>query len=509
MAFSLSYRVNPRLAQRAWLAVVDQAARTVEITCGVSVERRPGFMAECVWDGPFTEGGFHRAEHVFGTGVRVEGDAVHLVPPSFSVDRVMACRWRGRWWASNSLVLLLGATGAQLNDRHPYWTECLSVLKGVENYRREYAVVHPEIEHFWQVFYENLVITPDGVEFHQRDRLRRLGGYGEYMGALRGVLRALWDNARDPARRVPIFGLSNLSTGYDSTAATALVGELGIKESFGGAPIRRPLRRLLPPRHREDPRPIARALGVRLHLLDPERSSVPEDELYFLATNYAMRHSGHWSELTFHSMAADIEARPGNGLVFSGLHGDIIWDVAPEARYIDVKLRRPCTPGLNLTEIRLKAGFVLASVPFLLANNISDVIKITGSPEMEPWRLHNDYDRPIPRRIAEEAGVPRAAFGMHKDMITQRYIWPVNPVLRRAFFRWLWDRHGLWWPVLYAEHLTETAPALAFLAWRGLNKQRKDYWLLDQRWDLYYLMTHWATEILARRAARALGLAAP
>ena len=33
------------------------------------------------------------------------------------------------------------------------------------------------------------------------------------------------------------------------------------------------------------------------------------------------------------------------------------------------------------------------------------------SDEMAPWSLGNDYDRPIPRRIVEEAGIPRALFG--------------------------------------------------------------------------------------------------
>jgi hypothetical protein len=33
---------------------------------------------------------------------------------------------------------------------------------------------------------------------------------------------------------------------------------------------------------------------------------------------------------------------------------------------------------------------------------------------MRPWSVGGDYDRPIPRRIAEEAGVPRQWFGRVK-----------------------------------------------------------------------------------------------
>ena len=34
---------------------------------------------------------------------------------------------------------------------------------------------------------------------------------------------------------------------------------------------------------------------------------------------------------------------------------------------------------------------------------------------MDFWKLGNDYDKPIPRRIIEMAGVPRGIFGVRKD----------------------------------------------------------------------------------------------
>lgn len=37
--------------------------------------------------------------------------------------------------------------------------------------------------------------------------------------------------------------------------------------------------------------------------------------------------------------------------------------------------------------------------------------RISHSPEMRPWVLGRRYDKPIPRRILEEAGVPRGTFG--------------------------------------------------------------------------------------------------
>src|SRR2546427_8786426 len=36
-----------------------------------------------------------------------------------------------------------------------------------------------------------------------------------------------------------------------------------------------------------------------------------------------------------------------------------------------------------------------------------------------PWRLGSDYDRPIPRRILEEAGIPRRLFGNRKKAVVR------------------------------------------------------------------------------------------
>lgn len=59
---------------------------------------------------------------------------------------------------------------------------------------------------------------------------------------------------------------------------------------------------------------------------------------------------------------------------------------------------------------------------------------------MDPWRLGTTYDRPIPRQIAEEAGIPRALFGWTKmasvvEFSRPRIPW--NPDLRAEYFQFL------------------------------------------------------------------------
>ena len=83
--------------------------------------------------------------------------------------------------------------------------------------------------------------------------------------------------------------------------------------------------------------------------------------------------------------------------------------------FLDSAIRRGDLGGHGMGELRLALGFVQLPLPFMGARQKADIVRITESSEMDPWRLGNAYDRPIPRRIAEEAGVPRHLFGQSKD----------------------------------------------------------------------------------------------
>ena len=54
-------------------------------------------------------------------------------------------------------------------------------------------------------------------------------------------------------------------------------------------------------------------------------------------------------------------------------------------------------------------------VPGFAFNKGAAIRAISESDAMRPWRLNTGYDRPIPRRIVEESGVPRSMFGIHKQ----------------------------------------------------------------------------------------------
>ena len=502
MSWRIEYTQNDRLPQLAWAAWVDRPAGLVRVVHGASLERRPEWMVEGAWEGTFEEGGFHRAENFFGSGIRLEGEEVHFAPSTASIDRLLYCELDGQAVVSNSLVLMLAITGARLRDDHDYWRECLSIIKGVDRYDRRFAVEHPRLEHLEQVFYENIVISSGPTRYELRARHHQFDSFEQYIDSIKGILGRLQANWSDPARRRPYRPYSTLSCGYDSSAVSAMVRELGVTEAFTGHPVRLPLEPLLPKGWKEDARPIGRALGLTVHELDDRREYVSEDELYYLCTNYPKHHSGHWSEISFHSMAQHIGATGQLGVVLTGNHGDTVWDVNTPERHLAEHIRRGCLTGLNQTEIRLKAGYVTVPVPFIWAHDILKIRQVTLSDEMAPWRLGNDYDRPIPRRLLETAGVPRHLFGFEKKFICARAMWPINPRLRRRFLKHLRLRRRIpaWLVYLeYAKHLALTKAVLKRVF--KIELARKENLFLDKDVDLFYEMVHWATGEMARRTA--------
>jgi hypothetical protein len=118
-------------------------------------------------------------------------------------------------------------------------------------------------------------------------------------------------------------------------------------------------------------------------------------------------------------------------LFFTGYRGDSMWcrkvftDTEP--------FSTPSIDGLGLCEHRLMEGIFHCPVPLWHGLKGDQVRAISFLPEMEPWTLHTEqYDRPIPRRILEEAGVPRHLFGHRKEDTSAE-----------TFFRWPFTRESM------------------------------------------------------------------
>jgi hypothetical protein len=104
-------------------------------------------------------------------------------------------------------------------------------------------------------------------------------------------------------------------------------------------------------------------------------------------------------------------------VLVTGHPGDDIWSMhdrailphflAPGDRLLE---------GSSLAEFRLRVGFFWFPAAWIAAYHKEAIHRVTTAAEMRPWSVRGSYNRPIPRRIAEESGVPRSLFGQCKLM---------------------------------------------------------------------------------------------
>lgn len=425
----------PALPRLAWLAIAEPDGRRVQVYHGTAVERASDWVVEGTWDGEFAAGDFHRSPHFFGTGIRLDGAAVHFVPSSALVNRLLYCQYRDHLVVSNSLVLLLGFTGAVLDPAHDYRAETYTIRRGPADYRRAFRVLHPEIATFYQVYDQSLVVDGPDLRFESVRSIARLWSFEDYHTRVTDALRQLHANYTSPRRRARMAAFATISSGYDSTAVAVLVKDLGIELCFTCRRSNSHIPSWLSRNAAlDDGKPIADLLGLRTVYLDTDRAHMSEDELYFLAPGCAP------TSTVLHSLARHLDQRSPMtaAIVFTGFQGDEVWDTnAYERVYQDDGVVRGDPGALMLSEIRLKCGMINVAVPSLFARSISDLARITNSREMAPWRMDTEYDRPIARRIVESAGVPRALFGVRKKAVVERPTYPIHRELRRQFFAYL------------------------------------------------------------------------
>jgi hypothetical protein len=418
----------PHWPRLAWLAVCDRQGRDVTTFVGAGVEVADAWLCEGVWDAPYADGALDRTDLVFGSGIRLRGDSIVFVSSGTTVDRLHALECRGRQYISNSLPCLLAFTGGSLDlscDRYGYIGR--SIVKGLDAYERELPTTVGTVR---LTYFHNL--SWDGRELSEvpKPALRRdFSSYQAYRGFLDVALERLATNARAPQRRSQLKLIATLSTGYDSPATAVLARQVGCWEAFGFDRARG--------NQNDSGAEIARILGLQYSSIRTDAwRSQPMAAVPFLA---AITSFG--SSVTFKG-AEDLLA---GSVVFTGFHGDKVWDAKTKSLGPDIV--RGDASGTDLSEYRLWVGFVNCAVPFLGVRQIEDIHAISTSPGLAPWDVRGGYSRPICRRIVEEEDVPRDMFGAEKKATAQFILGPASFLsrdMRLDYYRWLRSRRRAW-----------------------------------------------------------------
>ena len=436
----------------AWVAEADRTKGLVTLVHGPRVEVREHFFIEGVWDGPFQLGEFGTTDCVFGSGGLLTGDSIRFVPSAATTDSLFYDEDGEHLTVSNSLPLLLASTRDRLDPRCPdYPAICHSILHGIHDYRRDIPTTGGTVR---RLMYRNLDVSRGKVSESEKRMPPRFTSFAEYRDYLRDRYAQIAANARDAARTWPLQIVSTQSKGYDSTAVNTLARASGIDKVFTVSTAKS--KRFLA--HQEeanlpddDGGEICATLGLPYIRLNRRAFAEGFDQEYLYYC--ALHHNQDANLMDIRKHLSTVS------LLLTGVLGELWRPKADKVEWpcLNADLRHGDLGGSGMAEWRLVVGVIHLPLPYIGARCRADIVEITESSEMDPWRLGTAYDRPISRRIAEEAGVPRRHFGQSKMGSVVLFAEPSIPygtALRREFLAYLADekimaRSKIWfWPVV-------------------------------------------------------------
>jgi hypothetical protein len=384
---------------------------------------------------------------------------------------------------SNSLPALLAFGGNSLQESYRQYQEDLcSVSNGLGRYAKELPLKNGVAR---VTYFNNLVF--DGCSLTEVEKPQSTSGFKDfdaYYTFLKDTAGKLGTNLRAQARKCKIQPLATLSSGYDSATAAIIARSAGSTQAISFCRARA----FIKPRS-DSGKAVAVTLGMSCEEYDRTAREYPDEEAVWAALG--MPDDLNLTLFRYHEPLT---------LLFTGYAGSMAWDRQP---YLESTLTARSDPfGAGFTELRLHRGVFHCAVPFWGVRCQADIHAISNTPEMAPWTLGTDYDRPIPRRIIETAGIKRGAFAFRKSATTYRetLCWPLSPSAQQSFRRFLQVR-GIQspnpWKLLllrilhrFSLNVLSRLPGV-FPAWlRGYVPRQPEG---------SFLITHWANSLLAGR----------
>jgi len=399
----LKFEPISSLPRLSWCACIREHEEVARILHGPWVETRDDCFFEGAWDGPFEAYRFDEAVILAGSGGRVVGGAILFASPGPMCERLYSLSVENELYVSNSFTFLLTQADQDLDIHYPnyffdflYHHQCgIRITKKPIRIRSgRYVYLHD---------FCNILVKPDlTITRIEKNLSDPPMNYSDYVAFLERTIKLICENAGNPARKQIYRPLTTISQGYDSTAVSVFAGRAGCREAVT-------FRKSISDDGYVDDCGTTIAGYLGLQTTEYERldfnklSGMPTAEFYL--NPFGMTEA-----------LAVMEDQFVGSLLITGTWGDSVWSTDNLSGWslLQTPLVDYLQPATTMIEFRLRAGFVHPTPATISALHRPSIRRITQSREMTPWSVGGDYDRPIARRIIEEAGVPRELFGRQK-----------------------------------------------------------------------------------------------
>lgn len=403
------FEVHESLPALSWLCEVSDKNT---FFCGPSISVSGNHIVEGVWDSDYSDFNFHKTEFMFGSGARVDNDEVTFVPPKHCAEClfVLVDKKNTKTYVSNSMCFTLEK--AEINDNSflSQLEESLensrenSLSLGIDRY--EPLITENENYLFYRLVFYNFQVNKYGhIKLQKLPAKKYFQDFASYKDFIFSKTKDLLDNAIDKNRENKYEPITSISKGYDSPAAAVIGKNAGCKDAVTldvnvwsiddcGLDIGKKLEMNI-----ESFSHILDDVIPSLHMELPDK--VKNIVLEFIAT------VGCGDDITFYPFKSSFNQRT----FLSGVYGDFVWEKETE---LTSGLPKRGVFGKSTNEFRLNSNYFHIPMASLGARFAGPIRKLSKSREMEPFSIGGNYDRPIPRRICEEAGLDRKDFGQEK-----------------------------------------------------------------------------------------------
>ncbi len=405
----LEYIRSAALPKLAWCAVLAEGDNKVVVRHGPWIEVGDSAFVEGAWSGPYVDMGFPNALTFTGSGATLAPGGILFAAPTHSIEPLYVLRAGQQLHCSNSLRHVLVSADDDIDPGYMFYdVDIISMEYGIKRCTSRL----PTRKRNWvsRHHYCNLLIDKT-LTLTVLPKIQRgaFHDYSDYRTFLDEQVLLTVINSADPQRSIRYTPLSTISTGYDSTAVSVIARNAGCREyvTFHTAADE----------SNDSGKEIGQLLGLAVTEYDRDayrtRNDLPEAE--FAATG------GSGGSVIMTAWEQCLRGK----ILLSGTYGDEAWERAKIEGGVD--MMTDDSAGADIFYFRTRVGFMHLAVPSIGYSEFTSILKIANSVEMRPWRLpRNKYNRPIPRRIVEEAGVPRELFGQRKKW-TSRSLRFCNP----------------------------------------------------------------------------------
>ncbi|MBN2182929.1 MAG: hypothetical protein JW715_13545 [Sedimentisphaerales bacterium] len=401
------------LPKLSWGAVLEHGSEKVNVYCGDWVETNATSFVEGAWNLPFSEHDFEKATVFMGSGGKIINNKVIFATPTHTLERIFGIRNNNLLYVSNSMSFALSMSNNEMDPSYiAYQADFDSIILGLDKYVKSSPLKSGvKIEYFCHC---NIEIDKElGVRKLPKNTPPDFKDFHEYRNLLVSNIHDIADNAQSEHRARKYKLLATASTGYDSSCVAALAREVSCSDvyTFKNASPKYQLFGEYSYKGKQSDdsgEAIAKKLGYENIIIRDRWSYLDQKTDIYEAESCASGNLYYNPVIIYEDV---IQQR----VLLTGHHGGAAWILDPKKSNYELKGGGLC--GASMCESRLRIGFIHAPIPYIGGCWYSSINKISNSKEMSPWRLGTHYDRPIPRRILEEKGVPRNFFGQSKKAV--------------------------------------------------------------------------------------------